>query len=92
MGGGFTWEQERPAGPRCAHGAEAGVAPVRGLLWGRKGSGVHETGVDSGVLTLSDAQCDTDAGRSRRSPTAADGNPDTGTDSGRAPEPAAATA
>ena len=25
----------------------AGIAPVRGLLWGRKGSGVHETGIDS---------------------------------------------
>jgi hypothetical protein len=44
------------------------------------------------VLTLSDAQCDTDAGRSRSSAAAADGNPDTAADGDRAPEPAAATA
>ena len=92
MGGGFTWEQGRPAGPRCVHAAEPASAPVRGVLWRRKGIGVHETGVDSGVLTLSDAQCDAHASRNRRSAAAADGKPDASAHGDRAPEPAAPTA
>src|SRR5439155_22198944 len=66
--------------------------PVSWTLRAQEGDWRPRDRGNSGVLTLSDAQCDADAGGRRSSAAAADRNPHNGPDGHRAPEPAAPTA